>query len=115
MREIIFYRTQSDECPVKEFLDTLDSKQAQKVAWVMQLVEELESIPTTYFKKLTNTGELWEIRVQQGNNIFRFLGFFNDKSFIVLTNGFQKKTQKTPKAEILLSEQRKKEYLERKN
>jgi phage-related protein len=115
MREIIFYRTQSDECPVKEFLDTLDSKQAQKVAWVMQLVEELESIPTTYFKKLTNTDELWEIRVQQGNNIFRFLGFFNDKSFIVLTNGFQKKTQKTPKAEILLSEQRKKEYLERKN
>ncbi len=62
MREIIFYRTQSNECPVKEFLNALDSKQAQKVAWVMQLVEELELIPTTYLKKLTNTDGLWEIR-----------------------------------------------------
>jgi len=35
MREILFYRTKSDECPVEDFLDTLDSKQAQKVAWVM--------------------------------------------------------------------------------
>jgi len=96
-------------------LDALNSKQAQKVAWVMQLVEELELIPTTYLKKLTNTDGLWEIRVQQGNNIFRFLGFFDENRFIVLTNGFQKKTQKTPKAEILLSEQRKKDYLERKN
>ncbi len=115
MREIIFYRTQANECPVEEFLDALDSKQAQKVAWVMQLVEELELVPTTYLKKLTNTDGLWEIRAQQGNNIFRFLGFFDEQRFIVLTNGFQKKTQKTPKAEILLSEQRKKDYLERKN
>lgn len=111
MREIIFYRTRSNECPVEEFLDSLDSKQAQKVAWVMQLVEELELVPQTYLKKLANTEELWEIRVQQGNNIFRFLGFFDNKNFIVLTNGFKKKTQKTPKAEILLSEQRKKDYL----
>jgi len=115
MREIIFYRTQANECPVEEFLDALDSKQAKKVAWVMQLVEELELIPTTYLKKLTNTDGLWEIRVQQGNNIFRFLGFFDEQRFIVLTNGFQKKTQKTPKAEILLSEQRKKDYMEIKN
>ena len=96
-------------------MDALDSKQAQKVAWVMQLVEELELVPTTYLKKLTNTDGLWEIRAQQGNNIFRFLGFFDEQRFIVLTNGFQKKTQKTPKAEILLSAQRKKDYLERKN
>ena len=114
MREIIFYRTESNECPVEEFLDTLDGKQAQKVAWVMQIVEELEHVPTIYLKKLTNTEEVWEIQVQQGNNIFRFLGFFDEGKFIVLTNGFQKKTQKTPKSEILLSEQRKKDYLKRK-
>lgn len=114
MREIIFYRTESNESPVEEFLDTLDSKQAQKVAWVMQVVEELDQIPVTYLKKLTNTEEIWEIRVQQSNNIFRFLGFFDEGKFIVLTNGFQKKTQKTPKSEILLSEQRKKDYLKRK-
>ena len=115
MREIIFYRTQTNECPIEQFLDSLNSKQAQKVTWVLQLVEELELVPTTYLKKLTTTDDLWEIRIQQGNNIFRLLGFFDAVNFVVLTNGFQKKTQKTPKAEILLSEQRKKDYLTRKN
>lgn len=57
----------------------------------MQVVEELEQVPTTYLKKLVNTKDIWEIRVQMGSNIFRFLGFFNQGSFIVLTNGFQKK------------------------
>ena len=113
MREVLFYRTKSDECPVEDFLNTLDNKQAQKVAWVMQAIEELEKVPTTYLKKLTNTKDIWEIRVQVGGNIFRFLGFFDNGNFIVLTNGFQKKTQKMPKSEILLSEQRKKDYLER--
>ena len=80
----------------------------------MQVVEELEKVPEIYLKKLKNTDDIWEIRVQQSNNIFRFLGFFDDGSFIVLTNGFQKKTQKTPKAEILLAEHRKQDYLERK-
>jgi len=114
MREIIFYRTQTNECPIEQFLDSLNSKQAQKVTWVLQLIEELELIPATYFKKLTNTDDLWEIRVQQGNNIFRLLGFFDAENFVVLTNGFQKKTQKTPQSEMLLSEQRKKDYLIRK-
>ncbi len=114
MREIIFYRTESDDCPIEEFLDSLDAKQAQKITWVMQVVEEHDKVPATYLKKLTNMDDIWEIRAQQGNNIFRLLGFFDEGNFIVLTNGFQKKTQKTPKSEILLSEERKKNYLERK-
>ena len=81
----------------------------------MQVVEELEQVPATYLKKLVNTKDIWEVRVQLANNIFRFLGFFDQGNFIVLTNGFQKKTQKTPKSEILLSEQRKQDYLERNN
>tara|TARA_B100000959_G_scaffold254926_1_gene286931 strand:- start:1460 stop:1624 length:165 start_codon:yes stop_codon:yes gene_type:complete len=52
MREIIFYRTASDKSPVDNFLDTLTSKQAQKIAWVMSLVEELDIVPSQYFKKL---------------------------------------------------------------
>jgi len=114
MREILFYKTESGECPVEDFLNSLNSKQAQKVAWVMQIVEELDKVPATFLKKLANTDDIWEIRVQIGGNIFRFLGFFDAGSFIVLTNGFQKKTQKTPKSEILLSEQRKQVYLARK-
>lgn len=114
MREIHFYKMLSGESPIEEFLDSLSSKQAQKVAWVMQLIEEIEQVPVTYLKKLVNTDDIWEIRAQQGSNIFRLLGFFDGGRLIVLTNGFQKKTQKTPKAEIALAEERKKDYLERK-
>jgi phage-related protein len=110
MRGIRFFRL-SQGCPVEEFLDSLTSKQAQKVAWVMQLVEEIEKIPEQYLKKLSNTEEIWEIRVQLGSNIFRILGFFIDKKCFIATNGFQKKTQKTPINEIRLAEKRKTEYL----
>jgi len=113
MREIIFYKTKSGSSPVEEFLDSLNSKQAQKVVWVMKIVEELETVPTTYYKKLKNTDDIWEIRVQQSNNIFRLLGFQQEARLVILTNGFTKKTQKTPKNEITLAEKRKKEYLER--
>ena len=52
MREILFYRTESGSSPVEDFLDSLESKQAQKVAWVLQLIEELDVVPSQYFKKL---------------------------------------------------------------
>lgn len=113
MREIIFYRTESGSCPVEEFLDSLSAKHAQKATWVMQLVEELEIIPIKYFKKMTGTDGLWEIRVQSGNNIFRLFGFLEGNNIIVLNHAFQKKTQKTPKKEIQVSETRKKDYLRR--
>jgi len=114
MREIIFYKTISGGSPIEEFLDSLDSKQVQKIVWVMKIVEELDTIPITYYKKLKNTDDIWEIRVQQSNNIFRLLGFQEEGRLVILTNGFTKKTQKTPKNEIILAEKRKKEYLERK-
>lgn len=50
MREIIFYRTASGKCPVEEFLDSLPAKEAQKVTWVLRLIEELPRIPKQYFK-----------------------------------------------------------------
>jgi len=80
---------------------------------VLKLVTELESIPIKYFKKLVNTDDIWEIRIQLDNNIFRLLGFFQDNNLIILTNGFIKKTQKTPSQEIKLAEKRKKDYLKR--
>jgi len=52
MREIVFYKTKSGSSPIEEFLDSLNNKQAQKVVWVMKIVEELETVPTTYYKKL---------------------------------------------------------------
>lgn len=113
MREIIFYRTDAERCPVEEFIDSLSGKQAQKVLWVLRLIQELDSVPSQYLKKLVNTDDIWELRVQVGNNIFRLLGFFDRDKLIILTNGFTKKTQKTPSQEIELAEQRKQDYLSR--
>ena len=109
MKNIIFYKTENGKSPVEEFLDTLTSKQAQKVTWVLRVIRDLNQIPQEYFKKLVNT-EIWEVRVKSGNNIFRILGFKDGLNFVVLTNGFQKKTQKTPKSEIELAERRMREY-----
>jgi len=114
MRTIIFYKLDSGGCPVTDFLDQLPSKQAQKVAWVLQLVEQLDVVPVTYFKKLVNTDDLWEVRVQVGNDILRLLGFLDNGNLVVLANGFQKKTQKTPKSEIDIAESRKRDYFQRK-
>ncbi len=111
MREIRFYRTPSGHCPVEEFLDSLPGKAAQKIVWVLQLVEELDIVPISYFKKLAGTDDLWEIRIQIGNNTFRLLGFFAGKSILVLNHAFQKKTQKTPTKHIKLAESRKRDYL----
>jgi phage-related protein len=113
MREIIFYRTSSGKCPVEEFFDTLNDKQVEKVLWVLRLIKELEIIQKEYFKKLLNTDDIWEVRVKSGNNIFRLLDFFDGNLLIILTNGLAKKSQKTPRQEIKLAEQRKKDYLER--
>ena len=114
MRTINFYRTTSDDCPVEEFLDSLTGKQAQKVLWVLRLIEELDRVPGQYLKKLVDTDDIWEVRVQFGNNIFRLLGFFDGPTILVLTNGFAKKTQKTPPQEIAMAEKRKQDYGSRK-
>ncbi|MGC1392833.1 MAG: type II toxin-antitoxin system RelE/ParE family toxin [Coleofasciculaceae cyanobacterium] len=113
MKEVVFYRTDLERCPIQEFLDSLSGKQAQKVLWVLRLIEDFESVPSQYFKKLVNTDE-WEVRVQVGNNTLRLLGFFDGDSLVILTNGFAKKTQKTPLQEIELAQQRKRDYLNRK-
>jgi len=54
----VFYRTESGGCPAEEFLDSLSAKQAQKVTWVMELVEELDVVPVKYFKKMTGTDDI---------------------------------------------------------
>lgn len=82
--------------------------------WVLRLIQEIDSVPSQYFKKLVNTDDIWEVRVNVGSNTFRLLGFFDQNNLIILTNGFAKKTQKTPSQEIELAEQRKRDYLSRK-
>ncbi len=113
MKKILFYHTISGKCPVRKHLDSLTDIQATKVAWVLKLIREVDRVPSKYFKKLVNTNDIWEVRVNVGSDTFRFLGFFDGQELIILTNSFHKKSQKTPKKEIELAESRKREYLSR--
>ena len=113
MRSIIFYTTPSGQCPVKEFLTNLPDKERQKVAWVLTLVRDFQIVPKEYFKKPENTDGIWEVRSSHGGNAVRLLGFVYEGNLVILTNGFMKKSQKTPAQEIALAEQRKKDYEKR--
>jgi phage-related protein len=115
MRGVRFYRTKAGHCPVEEFLDSLNGKQAQKVVWVLRLIEELESVPSQYLKKLVDTAGLWEVRAQHAGDTFRLLGFFDGSWLLVLTGGFVKKSEKTPRQEIALAENRRQDYLSRRS
>lgn len=74
----------------------------------------MDQVPVQYFKKLKGTDDLWEVRARFGSNSYRLLGFIDNDEFIILTHGFSKKSQKTPKQEIELAQQRKSDYLSRK-
>jgi phage-related protein len=94
-RTVIFY---------KDYFEKFFNKQRQKVKdkiiWTFDLIEKLPRVPDLYLKHLENTEGLYEIRIQQGTDIFRIFCFFDRGQLVVITNGFQKKTQKTPKQEI---------------
>lgn len=98
---------------MEEFLDSLPDKDGQKVAWVLRLVERLDRVPEQHLKKLVGTEDLWEIRAQAGGNSYRLLGFFDGPSLLILTGGFSKKQQKTPRREIEIAQQRRSDYFER--
>ncbi len=76
-RSITFYRTASGKCPIQEFLDSLEGKAAQKVTWVLRLIEDLKIVPATYFKKLTGSEEIWECRIQHRSDAYRLFCFFD--------------------------------------
>lgn len=115
MREITFYRTASGHCPVEQFLDSLTARQSAKATWTLGLIEELEFVPQQYFKKLVGTDDIWEVRVNVGRDTFRLLSFFDGPQLVVLNHAFAKKTQKIPRSDIRLAEQRKRDYFRRKN
>ncbi len=81
-----------------------------KIIWTFELIEELRKVPEIYLKHIENTEGLFEIRIQQGGDIFRIFCFFDKGQLVVLANGFQKKSQKTPKQEIDKALKIKKEY-----
>jgi phage-related protein len=95
-----------------DFFETLKPKVKKKFNWTLQLIATIERVPKKYFDHLTNTSGLFEIRVEVGSDIYRVFSFFDKGNLIILINGFQKKTQKTPKNEIELAEKLKKQYFD---
>jgi phage-related protein len=113
MRKINFYRLKSGKCPVEEYLQGLPNNQLEKIFFVLDLIEQVDCVPRKYFKKLTGTASLWEVRVHHGNNIFRLLGFLGKGNLIILAHGFTKKTRKIPPKEIETATKRMKDYFSR--
>ena len=112
-RIVEYYHTRVGNCPVQDFLDTLDPKEAQKVLWVFRLIERLDRVPITYLKKLVGTEEIWECRISAQRGIYRVFGFFIRGSRLILTHGYTKKRQRTDPREIRKAERYRQDYLDR--
>ena len=99
-----------------DFWDFYDSKSKpvqKKIDWVIDLIKSVRIIPEKFLKHLEGTDGLCEIRVKVSSDIYRIFCFFDKGNLIILLNGFQKKTQKTPKQEIVRAERLKKQYHEK--
>jgi phage-related protein len=107
-----FYETEDGKRPVEDFLDSLDNKTASKMLGLMELLEEKgDGLRMPYSKHLGNG--IFELRCKLGTNNTRALYFFYYGGKIVITNGFVKKTQRTPPSEIKLSKHRREEWIKR--
>lgn len=95
VREVVFYGDH-----FQKFYQSIDKKARIKVDWTINLLETVEHVPDKYFKHLTNTDGLYEIRVECESNVYRIFSFFDKGKLIIAINGFNKKTNKTPKSQI---------------
>ncbi|MCT4637448.1 MAG: type II toxin-antitoxin system RelE/ParE family toxin [Bacteroidales bacterium] len=95
VRQIITYKHYFEE-----FLKSQSNKVKAKIYKILELVEFQEKIPSKYLKHIEGTKGLYETRFSLGKNIWRVFCFFDNGKLVILLNGFQKKTQKTPKKEI---------------
>ena len=105
LRDILFF-----ESYFEDFFVQQKPKVKEKIIWTLELLQELPVIPAQYLKHIHGTDALYEIRIQNGGDIFRIFCFFDDGQLVVLINAFQKKTQKLPRREIKRAIQLKKEY-----
>lgn len=98
-----------------DFFESLDHETKKKFNWTLKLISTLDKVPVKYFRHIKNSTGLFEIRVEFRSNIYRVFSFFDEGQLIILVNGFQKKSQKTPKKEIEKAEKLKKQYFDEKD
>jgi phage-related protein len=110
VREVIAY-----ENHFEEFLLEQPTKVQDKIFKIIEAIETLERVPSNYLKSMEGTNGLFEARIQLASNIWRVFCFFDEGKLVILLNGFQKKTQKTPKNELEKALRLMKKYYEEKN
>ncbi|WP_080902996.1 type II toxin-antitoxin system RelE/ParE family toxin [Parabacteroides sp. Marseille-P3160] len=94
----------------KEFLATLTEKEVLKVKYILSLLETEDRLPIKFIKSIRDG--LYELRIEYNSNIYRIFFIFDDGQIVILFNGFQKKTQKTPPLEIEKALKIKEKYYE---
>ena len=94
----------------KDFKRTLTKDARDKLYAVLLLIMTIEDILVKYFKSIKEVKGLYEIRVEESGNIYRIFCCFDDGNLVILFNGFQKKTQKTPSEQIAKAERIMNEY-----
>ena len=110
--EIEFYEKTDGSKPARDFLLSLDVKMRAKMYGLLSILQEKGNTLREPYSKHLDDG-IFELRCKVGNNITRVLYFFYYEGKIILTNGFVKKTQKTPTEEIKLAKERRADYIER--
>ncbi len=109
IRKIVAYKHYFEE-----FLLNQPIKVQNKIYKILEIIEYQQVIPTIYLEHIKGTEELYETKYSLGSNIWRVFCFFDEGRLVILLNGFQKKTQKTPKSEISIALRLKEEYFEEK-
>ena len=110
--QVEFYDTEDGRTPTQEFLDSLEPKMNAKMVGLMEILEEKGySLREPYSAPLEDG--IFELRAVQGSNISRALFFFYVEGRIVITHGFIKKTQKTPRVQIELAKKYRADFLRR--
>jgi phage-related protein len=107
-RNIVYYKRY-----YLDFFNALSAPVQLKFNYTLGIIATMERVPGKFFKHIEEG--IYEVRVEVGTNIFRVFCFFDDGQLVVLMNGFQKKTQKTPKNEIVAAKKIKKEYFDEKS
>lgn len=108
-REIKFYKNY-----FIDFYISLDSSVQEKIEYVFKVIKTVDLIPRKFLKHVESTDGLYEIRIKVGSDIYRVFCCFDSGRIVVLFNGFQKKSQKTPKKEIKKALKIKEDYFKNK-
>ncbi len=112
MFDVEYYEKEDGTFPAEEFILSLDAKMQAKMFRELELLETFGNELREPHSKPLGDG-IYEIRAKVASDITRVLYFFVVNKKIILTNGFVKKTQKTPDSEITLAKKYRKDYLER--